>query len=100
MIWVANRRTGYNMDKPGKKFRIDRRSPLGNPFRIGLDGTRSEVVEKYQQLVAPGAVSGTRYLLQIIEAARKGDVVLVCHCAPKLCHGDVIKEEVEKFLEE
>jgi hypothetical protein len=26
---------------------------------------------------------------------KKGDVVLICRCAPSKCHGDIIKEIIE-----
>ena len=42
MITVANRRTGAVGEY------IGRPSPLGNPFMIGRDGTRDEVIAKYR----------------------------------------------------
>lgn len=65
---------------------IGRPTKWGNPFQIGKDGTRGEVIGKYRA-----------YLLSrpdLIEAARrelKGRD-LVCWCAPKACHGHVLKE--------
>lgn len=76
---------------PGVKTRPDcvyigRPSKWGNPFAIGKDGTREEVVEKYRT-----------YLLsrqELVEQAKKELVGknLVCFCAPKLCHGDILIE--------
>jgi len=63
---------------------IGRPSPFGNPFKIGRDGTRAQVIEKYRV-----------YLSQkpdLVEKARrelKGQNLL-CFCAPDLCHGDVL----------
>jgi len=97
VIWVANRKTGFNMDKPGRKFLIDRTSPLGNPYKIGPDGTREEVIEKYRRYVntnlSPRAL---RTLQKIREALKEEDVVLVCWCAPKPCHGDIIKDILQR----
>ena len=59
----------------------------GNPFRIGYDGGRKEVVEKYRQYILSRP--------DLIEAAKselKGKV-LGCWCPPgKLCHGKVLAE--------
>lgn len=69
---------------------IMRPSIWGNPFKIGLDGTREEVVEKYRNwlLTQPALVAEAKTTL------RGKD--LVCCCAPKLCHGDVLLEIVNE----
>ncbi len=38
-------------------------------------------------------------LLRIKKLSQKHDVYLVCFCAPKSCHGDVIKEIIEKDID-
>ena len=65
---------------------IGRPGPWGNPFEIGKDGTREEVVEKYAEwlLAQPELVERAKQELK--------NKVLACWCAPKLCHGDVICE--------
>ncbi len=65
---------------------IGRPSKWGNPFRIGLDGSRRQVVEKYRSwlLARPNLVETARS-----ELAGK---VLGCWCAPQACHGDVLVE--------
>ena len=64
---------------------IGRPSIWGNPFVIGNDGTREEVIEKYRQ-----------YILQKPELLNRlpelKDKVLGCWCSPKKCHGDVLVE--------
>ncbi len=65
---------------------IGRPGPFGNPFEIGKDGTREEVVEKYAEWVLTQPE-----LLAIIKTELKGKV-LACWCAPKLCHGDILVE--------
>ena len=65
---------------------IGRPGPFGNPFKIGPDGTREEVVEKYAEWVLTQPE-----LLAKIRSELKGKV-LGCWCAPKLCHGDIIAE--------
>jgi len=64
---------------------IGRPSKWGNPFVIGRDGNRDEVIEKYRSWVKanPGLMAEVKSL--------KGKV-LGCWCAPEPCHGDVLKE--------
>ena len=62
---------------------IDRTTPLGNPYAIGRDGTRLAVVVKYKRWLAAQPRLKTR-----IEDLRGRD--LLCWCAPKLCHGNVL----------
>lgn len=61
---------------------IGRPSKWGNPFRIGRDGTRQEVIEKYEVWITHRRL---RYDLPEL----RGKVV-GCHCAPLPCHGDVL----------
>lgn len=68
---------------------IDRTTKWGNPFIVGKDGTREEVVEKYKIWIK------TRpYLMDSLHELK--DKILGCWCYPKLCHGNVLIELVEK----
>jgi len=71
---------------------IGRPGPFGNPFTIGRDGTREEVVEKYAEWVLTQPD-----LLAKIKAELK-DKILGCWCAPKLCHGDILVELANENL--
>ena len=62
---------------------IGRPSIWGNPFEIGRDGTREEVIAKYESYVLDKPE-----LMRALENL-KGKV-LGCWCAPKPCHGDVL----------
>jgi hypothetical protein len=64
---------------------IGRPSKWGNPFEIGRDGSRDEVIEKYRQYI----LSNKSLLKDIHELREK---TLGCWCHPKLCHGDVLSE--------
>ena len=63
---------------------VGRPGPYGNPFVIGRDGDRDEVIAKYADWLAtqPGLIARAQR-----ELAGKD---LVCFCAPKPCHGDVL----------
>ena len=92
MIRIVNRR---NYKGPG--IYIGRPSPLGNPFIIGRDGGREEVIRKYRNFLNT-AIHDERIkaeLEKLEELNKKGDVFLICWCAPSKCHGDIIKEIFE-----
>ena len=57
---------------------------FGNPFSIGKDGDRAEVISKFEDWLEqhPELVEQ----LQALNPKR-----LVCFCAPQACHGDVYR---------
>ena len=62
---------------------IGRGSRWGNPFRIGPDANRADVVAKHEAWLR-----GRHDLLRAIGELRGHD--LVCFCAPAPCHGDLL----------
>lgn len=62
---------------------IGRGSQWGNPFVIGEDGDRDEVIAKYEEWIR----RQSHLLLKLPEliGCRLG-----CFCKPKACHGDVL----------
>lgn len=67
---------------PKDSVYIGRPSKWGNPFVIGRDGTREEVIAKYERwLSETGKIAD-------LEELRGRD--LVCWCSPLPCHGDVL----------
>jgi hypothetical protein len=78
-----------NLRKEPYDVYIGRGSKYGNPFVIGRDGTREQVIDAYENwiLKQPELLSNLRYEL-------KGKV-LGCYCKPAACHGDVLIEIVE-----
>ena len=67
---------------------IGRGSIWGNPFRIGVDGTRVEVIEKYREYL-----KHNQFLLLKLNSLR--GATLGCYCKPKPCHGDILLEFLE-----
>ena len=63
---------------------IGRPSKWGNTFHIGKDGTRTEVIEKYEEWIKTQPE-----LLSLVKSEIAGKV-LGCYCSPKACHGDVL----------
>jgi hypothetical protein len=73
---------------------VDRRTPLGNPFRIGRDGTREEVVRKYKAWFGKKIRTDRRFRVAV--EGLRGTPALVCWCAPKACHAQVIVDYLER----
>lgn len=68
---------------------IGRPSKWGNPFVIGKDGTRREVIEKFR------VYANRRFTPEDLKEL-KGKT-LVCWCSPQACHGDVLVELVKEL---
>lgn len=80
----------YHKNAPKDAVYIGRPSIYGNPFEIGKHGTREEVVEKYRAMLFHNDVFWSVKRAEIRLALKGKD--LVCWCAPKACHGDVLLE--------
>lgn len=65
---------------------IGRPSSWGNPFVIGKDGTRADVIAKYRAWL-----EARPELVARAKAELRGKV-LACWCSPAACHGDVLAE--------
>lgn len=111
------------MARGTRTVRVDRRSPLGNPFVMGSEGERDVVCDAYAALLTAGARAGTaaarivgehygftgevrewngREAQEELERLRRIHAVhplrLDCHCRGKRCHADhlchlVMREE-------
>lgn len=79
---ISLRATGGKL--PEGAVYIGRPSIWGNPFEIGKDGSRREVIAAYTDWLArqPGLIARARRELK--------DKSLACWCAPAACHGDVL----------
>lgn len=62
---------------------IGRPSIWGNPFVIGKDGTREQVIEKYESFIR----ANTNLMSQLHTLRGK---TLGCWCKPLACHGDIL----------
>lgn len=74
---------------------IGRGSPYGNPFKIGPDTSREDVIELYASYAAR-----VKRIRHDIESMFFVDKKLVCHCAPMACHGDYLKSWQEVRIKE
>lgn len=87
----------------GRGSRGRKGSPLGNPFQIGRDGDRDEVIAKYATwLDEEIATNDEQHMTQacwafndLLIRHRQGEAItLLCWCHPLGCHGDVIRERL------
>lgn len=87
---VANRR---RISRLPNDVYIGRPGPWGNPFTIGRDGDRAEVIAKYRAwLTGPDRVAvALQTNIPLLRGRR-----LVCWCAPLACHGDVLAELADR----
>jgi hypothetical protein len=70
--------------RPNYDVYVGRPSTWGNPFRSGRDGTRAEVIAKYEALVR----SQPEFMARI-KRDLKGKI-LGCYCAPLPCHANIL----------
>lgn len=82
---------------------IGRGSPLGNPFVIGKDGSREQVIAKYRVWLNEQIMRKNPVVLDELnrlgnKAIGEKGLALQCFCYPKPCHGEVIKEKLVKAM--
>lgn len=65
---------------------VGRPSKWGNPFEIGKDGTREEVIEKFRDWL----LSQPTLVAEVKRELRGKN--LVCWCHPQACHAEVLLE--------
>ena len=77
---VLNKRTDVI---PVTAVYVGRPTKWGNPYQIGRDGTRDEVLRKFQKWV----FAARPFLIYHAQRELRGRD-LVCWCAPQRCHAD------------
>ena len=65
----------------------------GNPFRIGPDGTRAQVIKLHYEWI----LNQKLLLADLLELDGK---VLGCWCSPRPCHGDTLIQLLEILKKE
>ncbi len=75
----------YHINNAPKNAKyIGRGSVAGNPFKIGRDGSRDEVCDKYEAYLE----ANPALKREVIDYCKGAD--LKCFCKPKRCHGDYL----------
>ena len=93
-ITIGRARRGLGSLLPDQVY-VGRPSPLGNPYALGRDGSREQLIDRYRrwlwaQLQAPGSAQ-ERELRRLLAQARSGELELLCWCAPLPCHAVVVR---------
>jgi len=72
---------------------IGRPGKWGNPFKIGKDGSREQVIEKYRKwiLIQPDLIGDLKEL---------ENKTLGCWCKPCPCHGDVLIDLIQEQIKQ
>lgn len=78
---VVNVRSGEPFD-----VYMGRRGPFGNPYVLGPDGDREEVIRKFKIYFYERLKLDSEWKTKV-EALR--GKILACHCHPLSCHSDV-----------
>ena len=106
-ITVVNK---YKGSGGGTGVYIGRPSPLGNPFshldnassHVTKVATREEAVARYagwlDEKLASRDPEVCREMNKLLWMAREGPLKLLCYCAPKACHGDIIRDRLFQHL--
>jgi len=93
MITIGNKKHG------ARGIYVGRPSALGNPFPLRCEAERAAVIRDYEgwlaeQLLDPTSAASVE-IHRLAMLARTGDLCLVCFCAPKACHADIIKRTIQ-----
>ncbi len=104
-IRVVNKRKDGTKPRAGEiVIAIDRPSGsvLKNQHFMAHEGMRDDVILKFSlDLTRDWNIHGPMHaeIERIAKLVRSGqDVALACWCAPKACHGDVIKQAIESIV--
>lgn len=66
-----------------------------NPYKITKTRTREEAIELYREYVEKKLKSNPSLINELVKLKGKN---LGCWCKPECCHGDVLLELIEKYL--
>lgn len=104
MIHIANirhTRAGIYIGRANARYGLPA-SPLANPFRLERGQDRDMPIARYRTWLAHQMRLETSparaEIWRLVEQARKGNLTLLCWCAPLACHGDVVKEVIEDCI--
>lgn len=70
---------------PADAVYVGRGTPWGNPFKIGIHGSRAQVIHKFRVEVLP-----------TLDVSALRGKHLVCHCVPDACHAYALLEKANK----
>lgn len=96
--WMEDKNNVY-IGRAGVVFINKQRFPkqssnFSNPFKLNKDGTRDEVIEKYEKYIIKKLEEDNLLQKELLEMKGKN---LGCWCAPEHCHGNILLKLIEKY---
>jgi len=85
-----------NGDKHMNNTEVGKAGWLGNPYKLGQDGDREEVIEKFEEDFHERLEEDEEFREAVHELTGE---VLACHCHPKKCHGHIIAQYLDLYVE-
>ena len=83
MTKVINIHSGKDYD-----VYIGRLGPWGNPFKEGIDGSRGDVIGKFNMWFLTSQSEDAKWMRLHVHELK--DQTLGCWCKPSPCHGDTL----------
>ncbi|CDG88865.1 DUF4326 domain-containing protein [Xenorhabdus bovienii] len=90
ITFVSNKDRGEHFD-----VYCGRGTLWGNPYAIGADGDRDEVIRKFKYDFDRDYLKGGSDFKEQLKAHR--GKTLGCHCKPYACHGDILAQFLNKL---
>lgn len=90
ITFVANKDRGEHFDTY-----CGRGTLWGNPYAIGVDGDRDEVIRKFKYDFDRDYLKGGNDFKEKLKKLRGH--TLGCHCKPYACHGDVLAQYLNEL---
>lgn len=102
--WIDDNDSNVYIGRPGIVFIDGIRYPpqdkcnslLYNPYKIGVDGDRDEIINKYKKKIKKLLKNDTDGTFKKLLKSLKGKN-LGCWCKPEECHGDVLIKFINKL---
>jgi hypothetical protein len=96
--WIDNENNIY-IGRKGVVFIDKNRFPknssnFANPYKIGKDGTREEVLFKYKNYILNKLENNKDLVSELLLLKGKN---LGCWCYPEICHGNILLELIDKY---
>lgn len=98
-VWMENPSNIY-IGRAGVVFIKGSRFPkttsnFANPYKIGKDGTREQVIQKYKIYIKEKLKNDDSLQKELIGMKGKN---LGCWCFPEPCHGNVLLELIDEYI--
>ncbi len=93
-ITIGRAKRGIGSLLPGQAY-VGRPSVLGNPFVVGRDGSRNELIAQYRRWLGARLQEANspqaHELSRLLARAAAGELELLCWCHPLPCHAEVVR---------